>query len=169
MNLFAQGGHSGKSIAIIKEHFPGLECTSLDLPKTIESVKEKPEGVELVGGDYFKPETVPKADVILMKHIVHMYQDTDECLKLFETCHLILPETGRIILCECILPKIGEIDVSNSACKQPFLADAGMLLFGVGARTMDEFLVLFDSTGFKLVDFIKTSNVMTQILILEKK
>ena len=138
------------------------------MPKTTESVEHKPEGVDLITGDYFKPETVPKADVILMKHIVHMYHDMNECLKLLKTCHQVLPESGRIILCECILPKVGEIDVNSIACKQAFMADMSMLLVGVAARTMDDFLVKFNSAGFKLVEFIKTTNAMTQILIFEK-
>ena len=166
--LFYKGGHSGEALAQIKKNFPELQCTSLDLPKTLETIKQKPEGVALVAGDYFKPETVPKADVILMKHIVHMYGDISECLKLLQTCHQILPELGRIILCECVLPKIGEIDVNSVACKSTFMADVSMLMFGVGARTMDEFIVLFDSAGFKLVEFIETTEVMTQIFILEK-
>ncbi|KAI6655549.1 (RS)-norcoclaurine 6-O-methyltransferase-like [Oopsacas minuta] len=162
------GGHSGSTLGVIKESFQNLACSSLDLASTVETLKQKPEGVEIVSGNYFKPETIPNADAILLKHIAHMYPDQEKCVELLKNCKQALSESGRIILCECVIPKIGSIDVDSENCKRAFMADISMLLFGVEARTMDEFLAVFYSAGLKVTEFIETPEAMTQIFILEK-
>lgn len=162
------GGHKGTTLGIIKKLYPNIRCTSLDLPETIKSIKSKPAGVEVTAGDYFKPETLPTADVILLKHIAHMYPDQSKCVELFKNCREILPVSGKIILCECVLPKIGSIDVNSDSCKRAFMADASMMLFGVEARTMDELIAVFDAAGLKISEFIETTEAMTQIFVLEK-
>ena len=72
------------------------------LPETVESIESKPAGVEVTAGDYFKPETLPTSDVILLEHIAHMYPDESKCVE---------------------LPRIGCIDVSKDCCKKAFMSD----------------------------------------------
>ena len=97
-----------------------------------------------------------------------MYPDESKCVELFKNCRDIIPISGKIILCECVLPKIGCIDVSSDCCKRAFTADVSMMLFGVEARTVDELIAVFDAAGLKISEFIETTEAMTQIFVLEK-
>ena len=103
-----------------------------------------------------------------MKHIIHMYEERDKCEEILKNCNQCLPLNGKVIICENVVPKVGEIDVKSISCKRAFLGDINMLLFGAAAKTMEELLAIFETTGFKLVQFISTPDVMTQILVVEK-
>ena len=66
------GGSLGPVPAAIKEAAPGIaRCINFDLPEVIESISEPFPGVENVAGDMFDPSTLPKADCVFMKHILH--------------------------------------------------------------------------------------------------
>ncbi|KAI3759722.1 hypothetical protein L6452_07740 [Arctium lappa] len=58
-------------------------------------------GVKHVGGDMF--ESVPKGDVIFMKWILHDWGD-DHCIKLLKNCWAALPEHGKVVVVEAIMP-----------------------------------------------------------------
>ncbi|KAF7145224.1 hypothetical protein RHSIM_Rhsim04G0105200 [Rhododendron simsii] len=76
-------------------------------------------GVEHVGGNMF--ESVPKGDAIFMKGVLHDWND-DLCLKLLKNCYKALPDNGKIIAAEGILP-----EMPDSARKGIFLMDLQMM------------------------------------------
>ncbi|KAI5009845.1 hypothetical protein ZWY2020_011982 [Hordeum vulgare] len=97
------------------------DFTHFDLPHVISDAQPYP-GVEHVGGDMF--ESVPSGgDAILMKWILNCFSD-QECAKLLKNCYDALPDHGKVINVECILP--AKPDATNSA--QGLISDDVCLL-----------------------------------------
>ncbi|KAL0299761.1 UNVERIFIED_CONTAM: Caffeic acid 3-O-methyltransferase 1 [Sesamum radiatum] len=79
------GGGTGATLNMIVSKHPSIKGINFDLPHVIEDAPSYP-GVEHVGGDMFV--SVPKGDAIFMKK-----------------CYEALPENGKVILAECVLPE----------------------------------------------------------------
>lgn len=101
--------------------------------------------MEHVGGDMFV--SVPKADAIFMKWICHDWSD-GHCQKLLKNCYESLPENGKVIIADAILPqKPGKgLDYQTSV-----LMDVMMMTFNPGGkeRSEDEFEALAKQAGFQ--------------------
>ncbi|RZR74983.1 hypothetical protein BHM03_00047122 [Ensete ventricosum] len=52
-------------------------------------------------------ESVPGGDAILMKWILHDWSD-EHCEKILKNCWKALPENGKVIAVECVLPVVPE-------------------------------------------------------------
>ncbi|CAA0824722.1 Flavone 3-O-methyltransferase 1 [Striga hermonthica] len=102
-------------------------------------------GIEHVGGDMFV--SVPKGDAIFMKWICHDWSD-EHCLKFLKNCYEALPENGKVILAECILPEAPD---TGLATKNVVHIDVIMLAHNPGGkeRTEKEFQALAKGAGFK--------------------
>ncbi|TKY57510.1 Caffeic acid 3-O-methyltransferase 1 [Spatholobus suberectus] len=117
---------------------------NFDLPHVIKEAPSYP-GVKHIGGDIFV--SVPKGDVIFMKWICHDWND-EQCLKLLKNCYDSLPDTGKVILVECIIP---ETPNSNLDAKCVFQMDVIMLCHSSGGkeRTKKEYEALAKGAGFQ--------------------
>ncbi|CAA6656097.1 unnamed protein product [Spirodela intermedia] len=104
-------------------------------------------GVEHVGDDMF--ESVPSGDAIFMKWILHDWSD-EHCLKVLKNCWKALPEQGKAIVMEGILPEAPETTREAQAL---FHLDLTMLAFNPGGkqRTEKNFESLAKSAGFAKV------------------
>lgn len=142
------GGGIGATLNMIVGKYPTIKGINFDLPHVIEDAPPYP-GVEHVGGDMFV--SVPQGDAIFMKWICHDWSD-EHCLKFLKNCHKALPENGKVILAECILPE--EPD-TTLATKNVVHVDVIMLAHNPGGkeRTEKEFGALAKGAGFK--DFSK--------------
>ncbi|KAK2634424.1 hypothetical protein Ddye_029216 [Dipteronia dyeriana] len=91
--------------------------------------------------------SVPKGDAIFMKRVCHNWSD-EHCLKLLKKCYEALPENGKVIVCECILPVAPDPSLESQLVIQ---MDCRMLAtFGNGKeRTEDEFKDLAKGSGFQ--------------------
>ncbi|KAH0456233.1 hypothetical protein IEQ34_014140 [Dendrobium chrysotoxum] len=142
-SLVDVGGGVGATLGKITAKYTGIRGINFDLPHVIS---EAPllSGVEHVGGDMF--ESVPTADAIFMKWILHDWSD-DHCLQLLINCWKALPENGKVIVAECILPAEPEQTV---AAKGVFHIDLIMLAHNPGGkeRTENEFKSLAKKAGF---------------------
>ncbi|KAG5564899.1 hypothetical protein RHGRI_000936 [Rhododendron griersonianum] len=78
--------------------------------------------------------------------ILHNWSD-DHCLKLLKNCYKALPENGKVIVVDGILPVMPD---SSAATKGIFQMDLQMMaqLFGGKERTQQEFLALATGAGF---------------------
>lgn len=161
------GGGDGGNLAVFKKRLPGLRCTCLDRPEIIQGIKNKPEGVDLVEGDFFKPETIPKADVIILKHILHCWENS-KCIEILKSTASVLPVGGLVVTAENILPKFGMIDPQSLDCKSAFNADMNMMIFGCAGRSEEEYRQLYESAGFKVTQVIHTPDNCAQIIIAHK-
>ncbi|GAB4826072.1 Caffeic acid 3-O-methyltransferase [Ancistrocladus abbreviatus] len=136
------GGGSGATLNMIHSKYPEVRCINFDLPHVIEKAPSYP-GVEHVAGDMFV--SVPKGDAMLIKWICHSWKE-DECIELLKNCYMMLPDHGKVILCEHILAIKPE---TNNSAKTTFNLDAIMLAHNEGKeRTAKEFEALAKAAGF---------------------
>ncbi|KAF8379827.1 hypothetical protein HHK36_029276 [Tetracentron sinense] len=137
------GGGTGATLNMIISKYPSIKGFNFDLPHVIEDAPPYP-GVEHVGGDMFV--SVPKGDAIFMKWICHDWSD-EHCLKFLKNCYEALPDTGKVIVVESILPVAPE---TTLAAKGVFQLDSIMLAHNPGGkeRTEKEFEALAKATGF---------------------
>ncbi|XP_010267679.1 PREDICTED: caffeic acid 3-O-methyltransferase 1-like [Nelumbo nucifera] len=137
------GGGLGVTINMITSKYPNIKGINFDLPKVIEDAPSYP-GVEHVGGDMFA--CVPKADLIVMKWILHDWSD-DHCLKLLKNCYEALPENGKVVVVEGILPVAAE---ASLAAQSLYQIDVIMMNQHVGGkeRTDKEYEALAKRAGF---------------------
>lgn len=90
------GGHNGKVMSAVASKFHDIECLCLDLEEVVSTVKDIPPGVTLVAGDVMDHRTIPKCDVIFLKHILDRSMwSNDESIKLLQSCYAALPESGK--------------------------------------------------------------------------
>ncbi|XP_073031921.1 caffeic acid 3-O-methyltransferase-like [Primulina eburnea] len=138
------GGGTGATLNMIISKYPTIKGFNFDLPHVVEDAPSYP-GVEHVGGDMFV--CVPKGDAIFMKWICHDWSD-EHCHKILKKCHEALPENGKVILAECILPDAPDTGLST---KNTVHVDVIMLAHNPGGkeRTEKEFEALAKGAGFK--------------------
>lgn len=150
------GGGHGTMLAAVMRAYPRLGGILFDLPEVVESARDflASEGVlprcKLVGGDFF--ESVPSgADVHLLKHVVHNWDDP-EASRLLRNCRRALARDGRLLIMEFLVPADNR---PNAA--QPM--DLNMLVnCGGRERTEGEYGELFERSGFHLERVIATQS-----------
>lgn len=141
------GGFGHLALALLKR-YPALRATVLDVPDLKPLVeKNLPTGeadrFAFVGGDMFAD--VPEAQVYVMKHIIHDWDD-DRCVKLLRHCVRRMRGDGRVLCVDAVLPPLG--DVSGAPAK--FL-DLNMLVFIPGKeRTLAEWEALYRAAGLAI-------------------
>ncbi|XP_011069564.1 caffeic acid 3-O-methyltransferase-like [Sesamum indicum] len=142
------GGCTGAAVGIIVAKYPHIKGINFDLPQVVKNAPSY-NGVEHIGGDMFVQ--VPKGDVILLKHILHNWND-EKCIKLLKNCYKALPDKGKLIVMDYILSNNPKTDVH---AKYASGMDIIMLMNLEGKeRTTDEFETLAtkaEFTEFKVV------------------
>lgn len=154
------GGHGGLITGILKKN-PSMRGILFDAPQVIEGAKSPVEksGVaercQLVGGDFFKafPEG---GDAIVMKWIIHDWND-EQSVAIMKNCHRALPENGKLILIEAVVPATSEPHFSK-------FIDLNMLVMTGGReRTEGEFRELYEASGFRLTHVVPTESPFSVI------
>ncbi|KAK4271637.1 hypothetical protein QN277_020300 [Acacia crassicarpa] len=90
-SLVDVGGGKGAVSRIISESLPNLQCTVLDLPHVVENLQHS-RNLKFVGGDMF--QSIPTADAILLKLVLHAYSDED-CVKVLKKCREAIASKGK--------------------------------------------------------------------------
>ncbi|XP_004306609.1 PREDICTED: caffeic acid 3-O-methyltransferase-like [Fragaria vesca subsp. vesca] len=138
------GGGLGVTLSLITSRYPHIKGINFDLPHVI---KDAPSyiGVEHVGGDMFA--SVPSGDAIFMKWILHDWSD-EHCLKLLKNCYNAIPDNGKVIVVEALLPVVPE---TSTAVKSTSQIDVLMMTQNPGGkeRTEQEFIALATGAGFR--------------------
>ncbi|GJU38473.1 caffeic acid 3-O-methyltransferase-like protein [Tanacetum coccineum] len=98
------GGGLGITINMIVSKHPTIKGINFDLSHVTRHAPLYP-GIQHVGGDMF--QEVPHGDAIFMKWILHDWSD-DHCTKLLKNCYKALPENGKVIIVEAVLPFLPE-------------------------------------------------------------
>ncbi|KAI7739210.1 hypothetical protein M8C21_001117 [Ambrosia artemisiifolia] len=143
-SLVDVGGGLGITLNMIVSQYPTMKGINLDLPQVIEHAPRYP-GIEHVPGDMF--QNIPKGDAIFMKWVLHGWNDTD-CVKLLKKCNDALPDNGKVIVVEKVLPFIPD---TSSHVKAITNLDVSMMTQTAGGkeRTEDEFQALAKLSGFQ--------------------
>nr|CAB3486493.1 unnamed protein product [Digitaria exilis] len=137
------GGGTGATLEMITSRYKHIRGINFDLPHCLSDAPAIP-GVEHVPGNMF--EQVPYGDAIFLKSILHLQND-DDCIKILRNCHRALPEQGKVIAVEIVLPAIPE---ATPVAQNPFRHDVIMLnnFRGGKERTEQEFAKLAKDSGF---------------------
>ncbi|KAK9724608.1 hypothetical protein RND81_05G086200 [Saponaria officinalis] len=143
-SLVDVGGATGLTLSMIRSKYPNIiKAINFDLPHIIKDAPTFP-GVEHVAGDMYV--SVPKADAIFMKWTFQTGND-EKCLKLLKNCYAALPEEGKLIMCEYVVPELPE---HSPQAHTAFIFDAIMMTFPGGkARTKTEYETLGKQAGFE--------------------
>lgn len=143
------GGHGHLLCSLLQEH-THLEGTVLEVPNVVEEDEELwapkmdvEDRCSYVAGDFF--ESVPEADVYLMKYILHDWSD-EECREILSTVHEAAPHDARLFAIEHVVPGPENPHFAK-------LFDVHMMVWGTGReRTNEEYAGLLDDTGWAYVD-----------------
>ncbi|WOH60137.1 methyltransferase [Bradyrhizobium sp. BWC-3-1] len=144
------GGGSGELLGAIAGQYPHLGATIFDLPRCAESANDHlrriglGDRVKFIAGDFF--QTIPSiADVIVMKHIIHDWND-ERSLAILANCRRVLPGNGVLLLVERIMP---EFPSASDEHREHTLTDL-LMLRGPGGleRTEKQYAWLFRESGF---------------------
>jgi hypothetical protein len=153
-SLVDVGGGSGALAVSILERYPELTATVFDLPQVIDEARTVIEGAGLANrattaaGDFF--ESVPAgAEAYILSAVVHDWDD-DEATAILRTVRRAIPDDGRLLLVEFVLPNGDEPHLNK-------LLDLTMLGVLTGReRSESEFADLFARCGFRLERVFET-------------
>ena len=155
------GGAGGAMLYALFQLHPDLQGIVFDRPQVVASARAEAvklgfhERVTAVGGDLF--ESVPEADLYLLKHILHDWDD-ESCICILKNCRRGLRPRGRIAVIELLLAEIGEPGIAP-------LYDVTMMVMSAGReRSLVEFQRLFEAAGLAAT---KVTRTRTPMVILE--
>lgn len=141
------GGSMGDLLLAVLQEYPGTRGILFDLPGTIELARPVVAGsalasrVEFAGGSFF--ESVPVADLYLLKQILHDWND-DECRAILACIRRAIPAQGRLVAIEHVLQ-------DEPAPEEGQGTDIAMMIWATGReRRLAEFTALFSASGFAI-------------------
>ncbi|XP_021739975.1 trans-resveratrol di-O-methyltransferase-like [Chenopodium quinoa] len=143
-SLVDVGGGDGTMASSIAVAYPEVKCTVFDLPNVVEGIQrnEKVENLTYVAGDMF--EAIPRAQVILLKWILHNWSD-ENCIKVLKQCKEAIPRRdkgGKLLIIDMV------VGIPSDNLNQ-LLADVHMMsLLGGKERSEQQWKYLFINAGF---------------------
>ncbi|KAL0320111.1 UNVERIFIED_CONTAM: Chavicol O-methyltransferase [Sesamum radiatum] len=145
-SLVDVGGGTGTTAKAIADAFPDMKCIVLDLPHVVGGL-EGTNNFTYVAGDMF--ETIPSADAVFLKWILHDWNDED-CVKILKKCKEAIAidnkKGGKVIIIDMVLDVQG---IDNEVRETHLLLDITVLGYYNGKeRTEKEFAKLFLDAGF---------------------
>ncbi|OVA16209.1 O-methyltransferase [Macleaya cordata] len=152
------GGGTGTAAKAIFKAFPHIKCSVYDLPHVIADSPSDPDIVR-IAGDMFK--FIPSADAILLKWILHDWDD-NECIQILKLCKEVVPrEGGKVIIVDIVL----NVNSKHPFSKMRLRFDLGMMLrTGGKERTEEEWKKLIHAAGFTSYKITHISAIQSCIL-----
>lgn len=150
------GGAQGSLLTAIFQAHPTLKGILFDLPEVIANVRLDDVKVQPVAGNFF--ESVPSGgDAYLLRWIIHNWND-EKAATILRNCHQAMPDDGKLLLFEGILP------VGNEPSPLKFMDLIIMLVLGYEReRTEEEYRSLLRANGFELTRVIPTPSMSSII------
>jgi O-methyltransferase domain len=163
------GGGSGALLQALMATNPDLQGIVFDLPEVI-SIASKAAStnplrarLSLRAGDFF--QAVPEADLHLLKHVLHDWND-EECVHILENCRRASRADGRIVVVELAVGEMNEL--ANTPHTRMTLQDLNMLvLLGARERTIAQYSALFAAAGLRLLRTTPISALLGPTTIME--
>ncbi|XVE68112.1 hypothetical protein DITRI_Ditri09bG0043300 [Diplodiscus trichospermus] len=142
-SLVDVGGGTGGMAAQIVKFYLHIKAINYDLPHVITTAPPR-DGVTHLGGDTF--ESIPNADAVFLKWILHDWSDKD-CIKILQSCRKAIPEkSGKIIIVDVVLKPDGNGQFDGSCLASDLII---RLTFSGGKeRTELEWKKLLEEGGF---------------------
>ncbi|MEU6151816.1 methyltransferase [Actinosynnema sp. NPDC047251] len=152
------GGGDGTLLTSVLSHCPTLEGVVFDTAEGVAQAAGTLDAAGLtsrckvVAGDFF--DSVPAgSDLHLIKSVMHDWDD-DRAAAILTRCREALPEHGRLLIIEPILPDT--VDPAGDAREDPYLSDLNMMvLVGGKERTRADFERLCDRAGFAVTGVVE--------------
>ena len=145
-------GGQGYLLSAILGANPDLKGILFDQDNTISNhfIHEFDNRVTAIAGNFF--EKVPSSDIMIMKNIIHDWNDRD-ALKILDSCKRAMLPDSKLLIIDMIIGE--EADVTG------YFYDLHMqVLLGGKERTKVEFEDLIKTAGLKMVNIIKTGSPM---------
>ncbi|CAI9787645.1 unnamed protein product [Fraxinus pennsylvanica] len=139
------GGGTGSMAKAIVDSLPDLQCVVFDLPHVIAGL-EGTKNLTYIGGNMF--ESIPQADALMLKCILHDWSDED-AVKILKKCKEAIPSKengGKVIIVDMIVRNKKE---DHEGIETQLFYDMCMMVFANGReRTEKEWAKLFFDAGF---------------------
>ena len=142
------GGGRGALVAAMLARNPEMHGVVFDLPAVADEATRHLSECdvdgrwEVQGGDFFA-EVPAGADLYVLSQILHDWSD-DRCLTIVRTCRAAIPQHGRLVLLELVVPPGDQPSPAK-------LLDLQMLVMATGReRTEAEWSALLAAGGFTL-------------------
>jgi O-methyltransferase domain len=154
------GGASGTLVHSLMTANPQLQGIILDLPDVVPSATAAAAALGLaerssvLAGDFFA--SVPEADLYLLKHILHDWND-GQAVRILENCRRAMRPSGRVIVIELLLGEMGEPGPA------PFMDLNMMVMLPGRERSLSEYRALLKQAGFRLDKSSPTRSSMAVI------
>lgn len=149
------GGGHGRLLATVLKTNENAKGILFDQPQVVAGANELLESenisdrAAIVGGDFFA-EIPVEADVYLMKHIIHDWNDEESAAILKNVARSAKPG-AKLLLVESV------VEAEKGVPSMSKIMDLNMLAMTSGReRTAAEYAGLFEKTGFKLTGVIPT-------------
>ena len=155
------GGGNGSLLSRVLQRYPQMRGILFDLGHVLARARHSPiiqslgDRCELLEGNFFEA-VPPGADAYLLRHVLHDWTD-EQCATILGHCRRALPEHGRLLVVECVVPAGNERSISKDY-------DI-LMMFGPGGleRTESEFRALLERSGFRLRSITPTSSMVSVI------
>jgi hypothetical protein len=155
------GGH-GLLLATVLHRHKTMRGVLFDLPHVVAGAAATftrtgmTNRVRIESGDFFH-ELPPGADAIIMKHIIHDWDD-DSATRILQTCHRALGPRGKVLIVDPVVP-------SGNVPHYGKLLDLEMLVLTPRGRerTRTEFATLLGGAGFRLSRVIATQSPLSVV------
>ncbi len=157
------GGGRGYLLGTILEANPEMQGVLFDQPHVVTGAPPLlrdfgiEERVRVEGGSFL--DTSPSgADAVVMKHILHDWNDED-CVRILRNCHhRALPTGGRILIVEAVVPAPEQRGWAK-------LLDLEMLVLTPRGRERNEaeFAGLLEEAGFRLTRVVPTASPVSVV------
>lgn len=140
------GGANGAFVYELLVRNPELRGLVFDRPTTLAGARADAERLdltdraEMVAGDFFN--SVPAADIYLLKYILHDWED-DDCGRILDNVRAAMPSHARVLIVEMLVGEVAEPGIGT-------LMDMNMLAMAPGKeRDLREFDRLLTASGLR--------------------
>jgi hypothetical protein len=155
------GGGNGSLIRGVLDRYLTMRGMLFDLGHVMGRARENVRAAgladrcQVIEGSFF--ETVPAgADAYLFRHIIHDWTD-DQCAQILGHCRKVIPEDGRLLVVECVIPSGNGRSISKDFDMTMMTLPGGM------ERTEAEFRSLFARSGFELASVTPTTTMVSVV------
>jgi hypothetical protein len=140
---------------------PHLHGIVVDLPEVLGSAETAARDLGLSNRSTAFPanffEFVPAADLYLLKHVLHDWNDT-EAVSILKRCRDSIRPGGRVVIIEILLGEMGEPALGP-------LMDLNMMVMLTGReRTLDGYRGLIEKAGFQVS---KVTPIRSPMVVIE--
>lgn len=139
------GGGLGALLVAILRLQPKARGILFDLPAVVAGAGPELGGldprVERVGGDFLS-QPLPAADLFLLKHVLHDWDDT-ACVTILKNVHAAMSATSRVLIIEML------IEDAPEAGPAPWMDLNMLVMLGGRERTANEYEGLLERAGLR--------------------